>query len=30
MPDNVVASIKRYWANEIKDKDGKPILALSN
>jgi phosphate transport system substrate-binding protein len=30
MPDKVVAAIKRAWASEIKDKDGKPILALSN
>ena len=30
MPDKVVDAIKRSWANEIKDKDGKPILALSN
>ena len=30
MPDKVVAAIKRSWAAEIKDKDGKPLLALSN
>ncbi|AMN44882.1 phosphate ABC transporter, phosphate-binding protein PstS [Rhodoplanes sp. Z2-YC6860] len=30
MPDKVVDAIKRSWAKEIKDKDGKPILALSN
>jgi phosphate transport system substrate-binding protein len=29
MPDQVVAAIKRSWS-EIKDKDGKPLLALSN
>src|SRR3954467_5105722 len=30
MPDKVVTSIKRSWSAQIKDKDGKPILALSN
>jgi phosphate transport system substrate-binding protein len=30
MPDNVVAAIKRVWSAQIKDKDGKPIVALSN
>ena len=30
MPDKVVTAIKRSWASEIKDKDGKPLLALSN
>ena len=29
MPDKTVAAIKRSWS-EIKDKDGKPLLALSN
>lgn len=29
MPDKVVGSIKRAWS-QIKDKDGKPLLALSN
>jgi phosphate transport system substrate-binding protein len=30
MPDKVVGAIKRSWASQIKDKDGKPLLALSN
>jgi phosphate transport system substrate-binding protein len=30
MPDNVVAAIKKVWSSQIKDKDGKPIIALSN
>jgi len=30
MPDKVVGVIKRSWASQIKDKDGKPLLALSN
>jgi phosphate transport system substrate-binding protein len=30
MPDPVVGAIKKAWSAEIKDKDGKPILALSH
>jgi phosphate transport system substrate-binding protein len=30
MPDKVVGAIKRSWSAQIKDKDGKPLLALSN
>lgn len=30
MPDNVVKSIEAYWAKEIVDASGKPILALTN
>ena len=30
MPDKVVAAIKKSWSAQIKDKDGKPLLALSN
>jgi phosphate transport system substrate-binding protein len=30
MPDKVVAAIKKSWMDQIKDKDGKPLLALSN
>jgi phosphate transport system substrate-binding protein len=30
MPDNVVAAIKKVWSAQIKDKDGKPLVALSN
>jgi phosphate transport system substrate-binding protein len=30
MPDKVVAAIKRSWSAQIKDKDGKQLLALSN
>jgi phosphate transport system substrate-binding protein len=30
MPDNVVKDIKAMWAADIKDADGKPILAISN
>ena len=30
MPDKTVAAIKRSWAAQIKDKDGKPLIALSN
>ena len=28
MPDKVVSSIKRTWTSQIKDKDGKSVLAL--
>ena len=30
MPDKVVGAIKRVWSAQIKDKDGKPLVALSN
>jgi phosphate transport system substrate-binding protein len=30
MPDKVVAAIKKVWSAQMKDKDGKPLLALSN
>jgi phosphate transport system substrate-binding protein len=30
MPDKVVAAIKKSWSAQIKDKEGKPLLALSN
>ncbi|MEI8151769.1 MAG: phosphate ABC transporter substrate-binding protein PstS [Hyphomicrobiales bacterium] len=30
MPDKVVAAIKKTWSSQMKDKDGKPLIALSN
>ena len=30
MPDKVVGAIKKSWMANIKDKDGKPIFAMSN
>ena len=30
MPDKVVGAIKKSWSEQIKDKDGKPLLTLSN
>jgi len=30
MPDNVVTSIQKMWASEIKDGGGKPLFAASN
>jgi phosphate transport system substrate-binding protein len=30
MPDKVVGAIKKSWSEQIKDKDGKPIVASSN
>jgi phosphate transport system substrate-binding protein len=30
MPANVVTAIKKVWATEVKDANGKPIYALSN
>ena len=30
MPDKVVSAIKRVWSAQIKDKDGKPLVTLSN
>ena len=30
MPDPVVGAIKKSWSAQIKDKDGKPILAMSH
>ena len=30
MPDPVVASVKKTWANEIKDASGKPLYAVTN
>ena len=30
MPDKVVDAIKKTWASEIKDSDGKPLFAMSN
>jgi phosphate transport system substrate-binding protein len=30
MPDEVVTSIQKMWASEIKDSGGKPLLAASN
>mgnify|MGYP001461230140 CR=1 FL=1 len=30
MPDNVVASVKKTWASEIKDANGKALYAMTN
>jgi phosphate transport system substrate-binding protein len=30
MPANVVTAIKKVWASEVKDANGKPVYALSN
>jgi phosphate transport system substrate-binding protein len=30
MPDKVVGAIKKAWSAQMKDKEGKPLLALSN
>jgi phosphate transport system substrate-binding protein len=30
MPEKVVAAIKKMWATDIKDRDGKPIFTASN
>jgi len=30
MPGKVVGAIKKSWSEQIKDKDGKPLLTLSN
>jgi len=30
MPDKVVGAIKKSWAAQIKDKDGKPLVAATN
>jgi phosphate transport system substrate-binding protein len=30
MPDKVVGAIKKEWNSQMKDKDGKPLIALSN
>jgi len=30
MPDKVVGAIKKAWSAQMKDKDGKPLIALSN
>jgi phosphate transport system substrate-binding protein len=30
MPANVIAAIKRTWAAQIKDKDGKPVYAVTH
>jgi phosphate transport system substrate-binding protein len=30
MPQKVVGAIKKSWSMQIKDKDGKPLMALSN
>jgi phosphate transport system substrate-binding protein len=30
MPDKVVGAIKKAWTAQMKDKDGKPLFALSN
>ena len=30
MPANVISDIEKYWANEIKDANGKPIFAMTN
>jgi phosphate transport system substrate-binding protein len=30
MPDKVVGAIKKSWTAQIKDKDGKPIMAMSH
>jgi phosphate transport system substrate-binding protein len=29
MPANVVSAVRKLWASEIKDADGKPIFVLS-
>jgi phosphate transport system substrate-binding protein len=30
MPANVVSEIEKYWTNEIKSADGKPVFAMTN
>ena len=30
MPANVVSDIEKYWTNEIKSADGKPVFAMTN
>ena len=30
MPDKVVGAIKKSWSAQIKDRDGRPLLAMSN
>ena len=30
MPASVIGAIKKTWAAQIKDKDGKPIYAMTN
>jgi phosphate transport system substrate-binding protein len=30
MPDKVVGAIKKSWSVQIKDRDGRPLLAMSN
>ena len=30
MPDKVVGAIKKIWASEIKDANGKPLFAMTN
>ncbi|HWB45901.1 MAG TPA: phosphate ABC transporter substrate-binding protein PstS [Hyphomicrobiaceae bacterium] len=30
MPQNVVGDVEKYWMNEIKDANGKPVFAMTN
>jgi hypothetical protein len=30
MPTNVVVDVEKYWMNEIKDANGKPVFAMTN
>jgi phosphate transport system substrate-binding protein len=30
MPNNVVDSIKKTWASEVKDASGKPLFAMAH
>jgi phosphate transport system substrate-binding protein len=30
MPANVVKDVEKYWSNEIKDANGKPLFAMTN
>jgi hypothetical protein len=30
MPDNVVKDVEKYWADGIKDANGKPLFAMTN
>ena len=30
MPDKVVGAIKKSWSAQIKDRDGRPLFAMSN
>ena len=30
MPASVVSDVEKYWTNEIKGADGKPVFAMTN